>query len=132
VSAAQVQGGSLTGAQVEDGSLTGADINQASLTAVRAANVSGFLVKGDGSCSPQVPFPAGVSAEHGVSGVCSLNFPDSVAECAATVSVGGSLLIAEERSAQTSREAKAPNQIRVITYQESARQDLPFDLILVC
>jgi len=132
ISSAKLQDNAVTGAKVQDGSLTGADINQASLTGVRAANVSGILVKGDGSCSPQVPFPSGVSAEHVALGICDLTLPFSVADCAATATVGGGLPVAEVRTAQTYREAKLPNRIRSITYQGEAHQDLAFDLVLVC
>ncbi len=132
VTSAKLAENSVSGAKVQDGSLSGADINQSTLTGVKAANVVGLLVKGDGSCSAQVPFPSGISSEHLGLGDCLVTLPFSVANCAVTATVGGSLVIALQRSAQTYRDPKLPNQITVNTFQGESHADLPFDLVLVC
>jgi hypothetical protein len=132
----KIKNDAVTGAKVKDGSLTGADIEQASLTAVRAANVTSLLVTGK-ECTPVAPFPAGVSAERSSEGVCKLTFPSSVINCAAEATphfrlAANQILLAHERAIQISAGTSTPNVMAVGTYEEGAKTDYPFDLVLVC
>src|SRR5438270_902023 len=134
VTTKKLKNGAVNGAKVANGSLTRADINQASLNAVRAANVTAVLVRGDGQCTAQVPFPSGVTAQH-ISGGCRLSFPSSVAKCGATATVGlhtSNLVLVSPRSAHTVRDPAFPKKIDVYTFADTSSTDLPFDLTLVC
>lgn len=134
----KLQNGSVNGAKVQDGSLTGADINQATLTSVRAGNVLGMGFKGDGNCSAATPLPPGVSSEHigsPGSGSCRITFPNSVIDCAATVSPhlrASGLVLLASRTAQIVQFTDEPNKLGVDTTVEGSFADEPFDLVLVC
>ena len=135
VGRSKLQDGSVNAAKVEDGSLTGADINQATLTSVRASNVIGMGFKGDGNCSPATPLPPGVSAEHRSKGSCRITFPNSVIDCAATVSPhlrASGLVLLAQRTAQIIQFTDEPNKLGVDTTSEGSFEDEPFDLVLVC
>ena len=138
VTNAKIKANSVNGAKVKDNSLTGADINQSTLTAVRASNLTAISLSGDGNCTPTLPLPAGVSAQHTSPGTCKLTFPSSPANCTETATVhfrnlaNNILLIAEERTAQISDAASLPNVLVVSTYQNNAKADLPFDMVMAC
>jgi hypothetical protein len=136
VDGTKVKDGSLTGGNVQDGSLTGVDINQASLTNVRAGNVTAMAFTADGSCSPAIPPPSGVSSSRTSGGVCLITFPTSIAACTANATIlPPDQRHADERdrpSAQAFSLPDKPNLMAVQTYEESTLTSLPFDLVLVC
>jgi hypothetical protein len=137
VTNAKIKKDAVTGGKVKNGSLSGSDIDQASLNAVRAANVTAIAVLGDGTCSPAVPFPTGVTTEHTAKGSCKVNFPTSQANCSANATVhhrlgANELIIAGERTAQITSGVASPNTLAVSTRFEGNASDLPFDLVVVC
>ena len=132
IAGAQVKEGSLTGANVQDGSLSGTDINQSSLTGVRASNVYGVAL--NGNCTPAAPFPSGVSASQAGSG-CVTTFPFGVINCAATATVGirtSLLIIGEDRTVETLRDPRNPNELRTFPTGNGAKKAEPVDVTLVC
>jgi len=138
VDGTKVGDGSLTGSDIQPGSLTGAQINQASLTSVRAGNVTSLAFAADGSCSPELPLPSGVSSSRTSTGVCLITFPNSIAGCTASATIHfrptkGTLMVVTDRSVQVFSSPNAkPNLMAVETYEEKALTNLPFDLVLVC
>jgi hypothetical protein len=132
ITGTQVKEGSLTGANVLDGSLSGTDINQSSLTGVRASNVYGVAL--NGNCTPAAPFPSGVSASQVGSG-CVTTFPFSVINCAATATVGirtSLLIIGEDRTVETLRDPRHPNELRTFPIGNGTKKAEPVDVTLVC
>jgi hypothetical protein len=137
VTNAKIKKNAVTGGKVKNGSLSGADIDQASLTAVRAANVTAISVSGDGTCSPALPFPTGVTTEHTAKGSCKVNFPTSQANCSANATVHhrlgvNEIIVGGDRTAQITSGVSTPNTLTVSTRFESNVADLPFDLVVVC
>jgi hypothetical protein len=101
------------------------------------SNVTPMSFTNDGSCSPALPLPSGVSSSRPSLGICVLSFSNPVVNCTAYATVhwrptGLILLLEHERSAQIFTSSKEPNLMAVDTYEDGAKANLPFDLVLIC
>jgi len=99
---------------------------------VRASNVYGLAL--NGNCTPAAPFPSGVSASQAGSG-CVTAFPFSVINCAATATVGirtSLLIVGEDRTVETLRDPRHPNELRTFPTGNGTKKEEPVDVTLVC
>ncbi|MBA2523971.1 MAG: hypothetical protein H0V25_11685 [Solirubrobacterales bacterium] len=131
----QLKPNAVTSAKVKSKSLKGSDIDQPSLKKVRAGNVRSVRLKSN--CSPQNPFPSGVSASHPGMGTCVISFPRSIANCDATATIdirNAGLIVLDNPSLRIVRSASAPpTDLGVETFSGGGSlSNLPFDLVLVC
>jgi hypothetical protein len=138
VTTAKIADGAVNGGKVADGSLTGGDINQSTLTQVRASNVYALAFKGDASCTPALPLPAGFSSERQSEGFCKVNFPFSATNCVTTADFAvrgvadNFITVPGDRSIEILQYASQPNTVIVETEFKEARTNSAFDMVSVC